>query len=321
MKIVSIDPFHLNQTFDDCCACIGYFDGIHLGHVQLIQQCIKNAKKKNIKSAFITFHPDPWTVFHKDKNLKHLTTLEDKYKIVESYGIDFFYEIHFSKEFAGFSIDAFHHFLHHIHIQSLVCGFDFRYAYKNSGDIHSLQNQSYFEVDVIDSVNSQNLKISTSRIEPLIEQGNVYEANQLLGYLYSIQGIIEHGFHRGSELLQIPTANLKVNEEYILPGIGVYSGYVCMDSVFYQAMINVGKNPTFDNCDLTIEAHILNFNKDIYGKEVRFFFDHLIREEKKFNSFQDLKLQLEKDIQTTQNELSMDSNLFISTKKIWNKFL
>lgn len=319
MKIIHVNPIDFNETFENTCACIGYFDGIHLGHVRLIEKCLAVSKDKQIKSAFITFDPDPWTVFHADQNMQHITTLMDKYRIIASYGIDVFYEIHFSKEFAAFSIDEFHSLLSKMNVKSLVCGFDFRYASKNSGDIHTLKKQNQFTVDVIDSVNLEDEKISTSRIEPLIEKGDILKANELLGYLYSVNGVIEHGFRRGSELLKIPTANLKVDPEYILPRTGVYSGYVLVDDVLHKAMINVGKNPTFNNQNLTIEAHILDFNQDIYDKESRFYFYDLIREERKFDSFMDLKNQLFKDIDTTRENLNKDSKLMISTKNIWNK--
>lgn len=319
MEIIHIDPFQITDAFMDSCACIGYFDGIHKGHVQLIEKCLSKAKNKQVKSAFITFDPDPWTIFHKDMTLQHLTTLQDKYQIIASYGIDIFYEIHFTKEFASFSVDQFHKFLYSIGIRSLVCGFDFRYAFKNSGDIHTLKAQSYFDVDVIDSVNLENAKISTSRIEPLIEKGEVKKANDLLGYIYSIQGVIEHGFRRGTDLLKIPTANLKVDPEYIIPRTGVYAGYVKIQNKFHKAMINVGKNPTFDNKDQTIEAHIIDFDEDIYDQKARFYFYDLIREEMKFASFEDLKNQLHQDVETTRHELEQESNLMQMTKNIWNK--
>lgn len=319
VEIIKVNPFSFNKNFDQVSACIGYFDGIHLGHRELIEKCIQISKDKSIKSAFITFDPDPWTVFHNDRPLQHLTTLKDKFKIVESYGIDIFYVIEFSREFASFSVDQFHSLLKEMHIHTLVCGFDFRYAYKNTGDIQTLLSCHDFNVEVIDSVNSENTKISTTRIEPLVENGNVLKANTLLNYIYSLSGTVEHGFRRGSELLNIPTANLKVDGEYLLPKTGVYAGYVFVNDTFYKAMINVGKNPTFDNQALTIEAHILDFNEDIYDLPVRFFFYSLIREETKFASFMELKNQLHQDIETTRVELEKDDVLIENTKNIWNK--
>ena len=120
-----------------------------------------------------------------------------------------------------------------------------------------LQNQDYFNVSVIDSVNSKNEKISSSRIEPLIQSGKIDLANELLGYMYSIEGIIEHGFKRGSTLLKFPTANLGPNADYLVPSSGVYAGFVCVNDIFYGAMINVGNNPTFENKKVSIEITFL----------------------------------------------------------------
>ena len=170
MQVVYVDAFNIEEPLKESCACIGYFDGFHRGHQVLLDTCIQHAKKKNLASALITFDPDPWTVFKHEKQ-KHLMTLDDKI---------------FSLSFSQLSIQQFHDVIHKLNVKCLVCGFDFRYGHKNSGDIHSLQEQSLFDVTVIDSVNFSNLKISTSRIEPLILNGEIEQANDLLGYIYSI---------------------------------------------------------------------------------------------------------------------------------------
>ena len=318
VKVIYINAFEIPDSLPSSCACIGYFDGIHIGHQKLISKCLQVSKEKDTLSSFITFDPDPWTVFHQGEIYHHLTPLKDKIKIVESFGFDNFYCIHFTKEFASLSLSSFHDVLNQLHITDLVCGFDFKYAYRNSGNIETLKNQS-FNLYVIDSVNLENTKISTSRIEPNIINGHMILANQLLGYIYSVSGTIEHGFKRGSNLLCIPTANLKVDDEYILPKTGVYCGYVFVNKTYYKAMINVGNNPTFDNQKLTIEAHLLDFNEDIYDCISRFFFYTLIREEVKFEDFQHLKQQLLQDIETTRLKLEKDSQLYKNTQNIWNK--
>ena len=317
METRYIDSFHIQQTFEACSACIGFFDGIHVGHQQLMNEALSLSKEKGLKSAFISFSPDPWCVFHPNESYQHLTSLADKEAIVQSYGFDYLYILNFTKEFAALSVDEFHGVLHDLCVKELVCGFDFQYAYKNSGNTTTLQQQDLFQVTVVDSVNFSDAKISTSRIEPLIESGDVMFSNELLGYIYSIAGSIEHGFQRGTNLLQIPTANLKVDDDYILPGVGVYAGYMLLDHTYYKAMINVGKNPTFDNTHLTIEAHVLDFDEDIYGKSVRFFFYTKIRDEKKFEGFEKLREQLLKDIKTTDSIIDFENGLFKNTRKIF----
>ncbi len=318
MEVVRINYKHID-TLPSSVACIGYFDGFHLGHQALMQQTVQLAQEQNVASAIITFDPDPWCIFYPDRQVQHLTTLEDRIQIAKSMHIDIFYVLTFSKEFASQDVDAFHELLHKMKIRWLVCGFDFQYASKNQGDVHTLKKQDYFKVFVVDSINQDESKISSSRIEPLVMSGDVWQANQLLSYVYSIQGHVVNGFKRGTNLLKIPTANLHVDSEYILPAVGVYSGMVSVDDTMYAAMINIGNNPTFDNETQTIEAHILDFNQDIYGKEVRFYFLRMIRAEEKFENFQALVAQLHRDIDTSREDIHTHMNYVMHTAQIWEK--
>ena len=174
---------------------------------------------------------------------------------------------------------------------------------------------------MIESINSFNEKISSSRIEPLIQSGKVDLANDLLGYIYSVDGKVEHGYKRGTKLLNIPTANLKVNSDYLLPSNGVYAGYVSINEYLYPAMINVGNNPTFENNHITLEANIFDFSKDIYGKQVRFYFLKKTRSEIKFADFNALKMQLNQDIITCKNVLKTDQSHLDLTLSLWHKKL
>lgn len=171
---------------------------------------------------------------------------------------------------------------------------------------------------MIDSVNSQNEKISSSRIEPLIQSGKMDLANELLGYMYSIEGVIEHGFKRGSTLLKFPTANLGANKDYLVPSSGVYAGFVYVDDTFYGAMINVGNNPTFENKSVSIEAHIFEFDQDIYDRQVRFFFLKKTRNEIRFDGFEALKKQLQSDIVTCKNVILHEKKYVNKTASLWD---
>ena len=299
MEVVHIDFHHIPNLLESAC-CIGFFDGFHLGHQALVKKAVDIAHEKHILAGLITFDPDPWVLFKPEANLDHLTSLQDRMHIAKQLGIEVFYILHFTKEFATLDPNEFHTVLYDMHVSHLVCGFDYQYGQKNCGSVKTLARQSLFEVHVIDSVNDCSLKISSSRIEPLIRAGQMEEANRLLDTYYSIAGIIVPGFQRGHSLLQIPTANLGLQDAYVIPGVGVYVGYMLYDGFLYKAMINVGKNPTFSNQMLTIEAHVLDFSKDIYGESVRFYFVSKIRDEIKFESFEALRQQLLADIQTTR---------------------
>ena len=314
MEVVHIDFRHIPSLKQSAC-CIGYFDGLHLGHQALIEKAVSIAKQRNIQSGLITFDPDPWVVFKPDANLDHLTSMQDRIRLASQMQIDVFYIMHFTKEFASLEPEQFHEVLHAMQVQSLVCGFDYHYGKKNSGNTTTLKRQSYFEVSVIDSVNSKSLKISSTRIENLIRCGNIEEANELLDTYYSMAGIVGQGFQRGRKLLGIPTANLDLQESYVVPAVGVYTGYMLHEGMLYPAMINVGKNPTFENVNMTIEAHVLDFSQMIYGEDVRFFFVSKIRDEMKFDSLQALRNQLLADIETTRMELKEHDLHFLKIKK------
>lgn len=320
MEVVHIN-FRNVPTLPSSVGCIGYFDGLHKGHQALMKKAVNLAKEKNVASSIITFDPDPWKVFYPDRKLTHLSTLQDRIQLAKKMGIDIFYILTFSKEFASLNVDQFHNLLSNMKIRSLVCGFDFHYAYKNSGSPETLQNQSLFDVYVIDSINEDEKKISSTRIEELVESGDVYKANELLGYVYSIRGHIVHGYKRGTNILKIPTANLQAIDEYNIPAVGVYAGMVSVDNRMFGAMINVGKNPTFDNEMLTIEAHIHQFNEDIYDRQVRFFFLKLIRGEKKFDGFKELQNQLFHDIDHSRFVILENKEIIEKTAKLWDKNL
>ena len=237
MEVIRIDYLDVPKDLPKSSCCIGFFDGLHTGHQALLENCILKAKEFGIQSGLITFDPDPWKIFFPDRVCRHITTLEDRIHLASAMGIEVMYVITFSKDFAALDVDAFHLLLKKMNVAHITCGFDFKYASKNSGNVDTISSQNYFGVSVIDSVNSKNEKISSSRIEPLIQSGKIDLANELLGYMYSIEGIIEHGFKRGSTLLKFPTANLGANPDYLVPSSGVYAGFVYVNDIFYGAMI------------------------------------------------------------------------------------
>lgn len=317
MKVIHIQ-FDKIPDLQPSAAAVGYFDGFHTGHMKLIEKTLSLAKEHHVQSAVLTFDPDPWVIFKPYGNRDHLVSLHDKAIMAAAMGMDYLYVVEFSKEFSQLSIEQFHEFLVKMKVQYLVCGFDFSYACKGYGNVETLRQQKAIEVFVIDAVQSHKQKISSTRIEQLVRAGLVYQAAELLGIYYSIPGVIVHGYKRGGKELGFPTANLQPEKGYVMPANGVYAGYVFCDGAFYPAMMNVGSNPTFQNHEMTIEAHILDFDRNIYGKMVRFFFTHRIRPEVRFESAEALKKQLVFDRTRTIQLLDEKENLFKRTAELWS---
>lgn len=274
-------------------ACIGYFDGIHLGHQKLISAVVSRAKQEGGIPALITFDPDPWAVIKGMHDIPHLTSMEERKQFAQELGVELWVILDFTEEMAALSVTEFHEkILFPLPLQTLVCGYDFHYAHLGQGSVDTLQSQTKFDVVVIDEVSSEESKISSTRIERLVMDGEMEKAKALLTRPYQMSGTVVHGLKNGRKL-GFPTANLYTATSYVCPKEGVYAGEVMLDGHTYPAMINVGKNPTIgDFQDNRIEAHIFEFDQDIYGTQVSFSFLHYLRGDVKFSSLEELSNQL-----------------------------
>jgi riboflavin kinase / FMN adenylyltransferase len=283
-------------------ACIGYFDGFHLGHQTLFNKTLVLAKEKSVLSAIISFEPDPWTILQKLPLVKHLSTIHDRQMMAKKMGFDVWIVIEFNMEMASMSHELFIQRLLDLSIHDLVCGFDFKFGARGKGDVAYLKQieSDTFHVHVCEEYRLFQEKVSTTRIKKALSEGRIELANQLLGRPFELRGEVIKGRQIGRKI-GYPTANLSLNKEYFTPKHGVYVGYVEMDQLHYQAMMSVGKNPTVKDDDLvSIEAHILDFDRDIYGLEVRFQFLHYLRPEEKYSDLQELIDQIKIDEKHTR---------------------
>ncbi len=300
MKTLVINENLLPHDIDAFVACIGFFDGVHLGHQALLDKTISIAKDKGLKSAMITFFPHPSSVLQ-HKQVMYLTPNALKQSILDTYGLDYLIIVNFTTEFSKQSGTAFiEETLCHLPLKHLIVGFDFRFGYQGKGDVHLLtQSQSCFEVSVIEQISDQHNKISSTLIKSLISNGEVEVAHQYLSRPHQVRGQVIKGNQRG-RTIGYPTANIDVFEDVVIPAKGVYIANVSIDSNVYQSMVNIGHNPTFNaKYNVSIEAYILDFNETIYGKTITIHFLKRIRDEKKFDSIQELIAQLDKDNQET----------------------
>lgn len=296
----------------DIYVALGSFDGLHLGHMKLIDKAIKLAKENNGKSMLYTFKNHPLEVINKKIAPKLLMDNSSKIEVLENKGVDILRFVCFDKSFMEISPEDFVlNIIKQYNIKGIVVGFNFRFGYKNSGDVEMLKEFSKkynFKLFIVDPVEYNNEVISSSRIRKIISQdGNVEEAKEMLPYPYFMEGNIIKGKQIGRQL-GFPTINLDYSKNFIIPKSGVYFTIVVYNNKFYKGITNIGYNPTVKSKKLNIETHILNFNEDIYGKRIRLYFLNRLRDEKKFESLEELSLTIEKDKEYV-NKQNIDNNL------------
>ena len=288
MRIYKIELGKKLKLGKNLCATIGNFDGVHLAHQKLINEC----KQIGEKSVVITFYPHPITVLKTNFKYCFLTALEWKIELIKRINPDFLLIVNFTRETAKMRKEEFMDYLKEIGVTSIVCGKDTYFGFKNEGTIEDLKQN--FNVNVIDDLYVNDMKVSSSNVKKLLEEGKIKEANSLLGRNYTIEGVVVEGFHNG-EKLGYRTANLDILGN-VPPKRGVYAVNVIYNKKSYLGMCNVGFNPTIGKLEtLKLETHIFDFDKMIYGESIKVQFIDFLREERKFDSLDDLKNQLYKD--------------------------
>lgn len=291
MKTILLDYKKPTERFDSLSMCLGYFDGVHLGHQALIKYARKNAK---YTLGLLTFSKPISTLVDNGKIQQVLTSLDDRFKIISKLGVDFYFVTQVDKEFTKLSDIDFIEMLRKMNVKEIFVGKDFRYGAKAAGTISTLKD--YFDVNVIDIENVNGEKVSTQKIGSLILEGNMNDANDLLGHNYSVVGKIVEGRHIGTEI-GFPTLNLQLTDNYVLPKFGVYKTISYIDNVPHVSITNVGVKPTIaDNLSPSIEVHLKDFKGEIKGDVVILEFLKFIRPEMKFSSREELKSQIAKDV-------------------------
>jgi len=291
---------------------IGTFDGVHLGHREVITELKRLSALSNGESVIFTFDPHPRKVLAPDESsLRLLSTTQEKIRLMESLGIDHLVIYPFTTEFSRLSYDEFvtQILVNQLKMSSLVVGYDHRFGQGRKGDFHSLQtlsNSLGFKVEQLSQLSVDNQTVSSSKIRMALDAGEVKLAKNYLGYNYTLTGEVVEGQKLGRQL-GFPTANIDTHDSTKqVPKDGVYAVMVEVTGVLHQGMVNIGVRPTVNsNADhKTIEVHILDFNQDIYHTDITLHFVDKIREEQRFDGLDQLKKQLKQDQLTAQNILS-----------------
>ncbi len=282
---------------------IGMFDGVHKGHQKLLHNLVGEAKKHNVSSSVITFWPHPRIQLGLDADkLRILTFLEEKILLFERIGVDNVYLLPFNKELASYTA---HQFVKTILVdklkaKELIVGHDHRFGsdrLTSFSDYKNIVDQYNMRILQVGAEYYKDKIVSSTVIRNCIDAGNIEDANNMLGHKYMIQGKVVKGNQIGRKI-GFPTANISTeNYNMAIPDVGVYACKAIIDEKEFTAMVNIGFRPTVStNADnLTIEAHIINLDEDIYNKKIKLQFFYKIRDEIQFENLEDLSFQLLKD--------------------------
>lgn len=301
MKIIEESLYNIKMN-ERLCIALGTFDGVHSGHKKIIQDVVNTSRGKNIKSAVLTFDNHPNTILKPDEGIMLITDNKAKARILSSLGVDYLFFIKFDNEFANTEAREFIKILrNNFNAEVLACGFNYSFGKKGKGNIQLLQklkSEFNYELHVIDRVTYHNHIVSSSAIRKKLEAGKISDANSLLGHKLFYTGIVKKGKMLGRSL-GFPTANIEVIKNSCLKN-GVYITNTYIEGKAYNSISNVGYNPTVGNDKRNIETYILDFDDNLYGKEIKIEFLEFIREEKKFESVDELKKRVDRDINTAR---------------------
>ncbi len=281
---------------------IGTFDGVHLGHQAVFKQMVDKARQIGGETVVITFFPHPRIVISpNDNRLRLITSQEDKIEHLRRSNIDNLIIINFTKEFSHTSSEDFikDYVVRYIQPAILVIGYDHHFGSNRSGDFDTLSKlgmEFHFAVEKINEQDIEDITISSTKIRSALQQGDIKLANKLLGYSYSTSGIVTHGDSIG-RTLGFPTANISIKPEYqLIEKTGVYATIAKVDGKDYPSMTYIGRRPTISNgLPTSTETYIMDFDGDLYGKEIRVTFVDRVRDEMTFDNLERLKSKIQED--------------------------
>jgi riboflavin kinase / FMN adenylyltransferase len=299
---------NLNKGYPNTVLTIGNYDGIHLGHQKILSMVLKRAEELGGTSMVMSFDPHPVKVLAPERNIRLLTTPEEKARLIEAMGINVLLYIRFDKEFSRMLPDDFVHDIlaEKMHVKEIIVGANYAFGKNKKGTIDLLRRRGEkydFTVKAVRDVMVHSHIVSSSSIRSLLLKGAVSEVSNFLGRAYSVEGTVIKGKGRGRSILHIPTANISTPVG-IAPKEGVYAVKVGMKGSMYAGVANIGKNPTFGNAEVSYEVHVFNFDGDLLGENLRIYFIDRIRGEQTFPDPASLGKQIHDDIESAKELLA-----------------
>ncbi|MCD6390735.1 MAG: bifunctional riboflavin kinase/FAD synthetase [Dehalococcoidia bacterium] len=279
---------------------IGVFDGVHAGHRYLLEKLKRKAAERNLVSGVVTFNPHPQSVLNPHNQILWLSAPEDRVKSLQRLGINLVAVLTFTQEVAKLSAREFMILVKkHLRMRGIMVGPDFTLGRGQEGNIHLLRTlgrEMNFSLEVIPPCTINGEIVSSTLIRQALTQGDMGKVRRLMGHYFQIGGKVVPSDKRG-RILGFPTANLDIKPQQALPSNGIYATVTQVDDKQFHSATNIGTRPTFGKGKKTVETHLLNYKGDLYSKEIRVEFVQKLRDEQRFPSSEELKTQIEQDIQ------------------------
>lgn len=298
----------LRGTLEGSCVTIGNFDGVHKGHQKLLARTREKALAAGHEAVAVTFDPHPMQVLAPDHAPPFITLIDQKLELIGRQGLEICLVLAFDRAMAALAPEEFvrRYLVDGLRMRQMVIGYDYAFGKGRRGNfelLKALGAEHGFGVERVGPYMHENAVVSSTRIRDLVKAGRVWDARPLLGRFYTVKGQVRHGANRGGRLLGFPTANLCLVDE-LFPALGVYAVWATLAGVTRPAVANIGYNPTFGNKALSVEVHIMDFEGDIYDRDLRVQFVQRLRSEKKFNGVDELKAQIGNDIRLARTILA-----------------
>ncbi|HEV3310991.1 MAG TPA: bifunctional riboflavin kinase/FAD synthetase [Chloroflexota bacterium] len=308
MKVEHVDPLQSDsEPFGGCAITVGSFDGVHRGHQFLIRSMVDHARSARLESVVITFDPLPFEVLDPDAPAARLTELDEKLTLLEQLGVDRTAVVRFTNDVAAIPAEEFVLWICRTNkAQEIWAGADFAFGHRREGTVDLLEElgpELGFEATILPRVEFDGGRMASSVIRSMLGGGEVREAAVLLGRLPAVAGTIVHGAGRGQDL-GYPTANLVIALHTLVPKTGIYAGFAVLGKERLPAAVSIGYNPTFGANPLSVEAYILDFDRDIFGERLRIEFVDRLRDELYFDSVDALVVQIGEDVSKVRSILA-----------------